>query len=664
MKVKKVIFSIILVILIVLLLPLTSITSHAAEPIGYWTDEENISGPPPYDSLTKTYSISTAGQLAWLANEINTIGSPYSGYIFKLSADIDLAGHFWVPIGTFTPSQKYFSYTFDGNGKTISNMTIGTQIYPSTLKEIGLFGYVYGATIKDLNLANISVYAELGDSRIMGGGLVGQGLGSTITGVSVSGVINVSSTSPYMSGLGGIAGVLSSSGMSPNFIFSKVVNCSSEVSIIARGLYISAGGLIGDCKDSYITKCYSTQDILGEGAKYAGGLIGLAGNKGKITDSYALGDVIGSSDTDSGGLIGHSYFDVESCFALGNVTGCFVGGGLIGYGRMGNINNSFAVGNVLGAGPVGGLIGFSYYEGLNSVNNCYASGNIETTQTMPINQYAGGLLGYINPAKGTVITNSYWNINAEQTLNLVKRDSDSKVGIDRITDVSIAKSLNEMTDASFADLLNENRGDARTWNSVSSMNKGLPYLDGLYYVTPTYTVIFNSNGGSEVDPIAGISNGDTLTLPSNPTRAGYIFTGWNKEEMGTGLDFDITTSITSNITVYAQWIEVPKLISSLNNDIYVGGSITLTPNINGGTWTWDKDFFTATFNSPATFTALKAGSTSITYTVEGVSVTYDVSIEAGILPSTGQFFPSFIIGLGTIVLMTIMTLFSKKRKKT
>ena len=59
------------------------------------------------------------------------------------------------------------------------------------------------------------------------------------------------------------------------------------------------------------------------------------------------------------------------------------------------------------------------------------------------------------------------------------------------------------------------------------------------------------------------------------------------------------------------------------------------PNIDGGTWDWDHSFFTATFNSPATFTALKAGTSTITYTVDGASTTYDVTIEEAELPATG-----------------------------
>ena len=78
-----------------------------------------------------------------MADLINK-GTNVSNREFILDDDIDLSGHFWVPIGT---SSGYFINKFDGQGYTISNMTIGSESAPSTLSEVGLFGYAYGATI-------------------------------------------------------------------------------------------------------------------------------------------------------------------------------------------------------------------------------------------------------------------------------------------------------------------------------------------------------------------------------------------------------------------------------------------------------------------------------------------------------------------------------------
>jgi LPXTG-motif cell wall-anchored protein len=83
--------------------------------------------------------------------------------------------------------------------------------------------------------------------------------------------------------------------------------------------------------------------------------------------------------------------------------------------------------------------------------------------------------------------------------------------------------------------------------------------------------------------------------------------------------------------------ETLTLASSVEGGrIYTGGRITLTPGVDGGTWDWDADYFSATFNSPATFTALKAGTSTITYTVNGVNTVYKVTIRDNELPGTGQ----------------------------
>jgi len=70
--------------------------------------------------------------------------------------------------------------------------------------------------------------------------------------------------------------------------------------------------------------------------------------------------------------------------------------------------------------------------------------------------------------------------------------------------------------------------------------------------------------------------------------------------------------------------------------MYEGGRVTWNPKPDGGTWDWDEDFFSATFNSPATFTALKAGTSVITYTVDGVSQSIEVTVRQAALPNTGQ----------------------------
>ena len=70
----------------------------------------------------------------------------------------------------------------------------------------------------------------------------------------------------------------------------------------------------------------------------------------------------------------------------------------------------------------------------------------------------------------------------------------------------------------------------------------------------TYTVSFNSNGGSAIPAISGVRYGTAVSRPANPARSGYSFTGWFSD---TGLTraWDFTNDVvTGNLTLYAGWV--------------------------------------------------------------------------------------------------------------
>ena len=68
-----------------------------------------------------------------------------------------------------------------------------------------------------------------------------------------------------------------------------------------------------------------------------------------------------------------------------------------------------------------------------------------------------------------------------------------------------------------------------------------------------FTITFDTQGGSEVKPIT-IAEGSTITLPNNPTKEGYVFAGWYLSNALVE-EFNITKTITGDITLYAKWIE-------------------------------------------------------------------------------------------------------------
>lgn len=68
----------------------------------------------------------------------------------------------------------------------------------------------------------------------------------------------------------------------------------------------------------------------------------------------------------------------------------------------------------------------------------------------------------------------------------------------------------------------------------------------------TFTITFDTQGGSEVKPIV-IKEGEHITMPSNPTKEGFLFAGWYLRDEFIE-EFTINKKITSNITLYAKWV--------------------------------------------------------------------------------------------------------------
>lgn len=67
----------------------------------------------------------------------------------------------------------------------------------------------------------------------------------------------------------------------------------------------------------------------------------------------------------------------------------------------------------------------------------------------------------------------------------------------------------------------------------------------------TYTISFNSYGGSEVTS-QSVVEGQTVTEPENPTREGYTFVKWELN----GYDFNFETPIYANIILVARWEKI------------------------------------------------------------------------------------------------------------
>lgn len=107
-------------------------------------------------------SIYTVADLETFRDKVND-GTTYNNYVVKLEADLDLSGISWTPIGrVYTDgSEKYYDFygTFDGQGHTISNLSVGTDASytDSDGHNNGLFGGIRNATVKNLIMENATI---------------------------------------------------------------------------------------------------------------------------------------------------------------------------------------------------------------------------------------------------------------------------------------------------------------------------------------------------------------------------------------------------------------------------------------------------------------------------------------------------------------------------
>jgi uncharacterized repeat protein (TIGR02543 family) len=140
-------------------------------------------------------------------------------------------------------------------------------------------------------------------------------------------------------------------------------------------------------------------------------------------------------------------------------------------------------------------------------------------------------------------------------------------------------------------------------------------------VTPLYTVIFDSNGGSVVNPssILDVLNNTAIVAPTNPTRIGYIFNGWWTAQIdGSQWDF-ISNTVTSDTTLYAIWEEIPALTATFGDAL---SSVELPKG-----WSWEEG--TGTVGNAGTQAHKAAFTRADNIIASGIDVTITVNKAAG-----------------------------------
>ena len=217
-----------------------------------------------------------------------------------LTADIDLTGKNWTPIGT-SFSNKYTG-TFDGGGHTIKGLTVTTND-----QFVGLFGSIGNAgTVKNVMMEDVQITSNR--SSGFAGGVAGYSDG-TIENCSVSGSV---SGTVYV---GGVVGAQWEG---------SITGCSSSATV--KGM-VHVGGVVGQTNGgATLTACYATGNVTLEidpRKNIAGGsLVGFNGGSRGLLACYATGNVTSTGSSTGnvhiGGFLGDNYTTVTACYWKNN----------------------------------------------------------------------------------------------------------------------------------------------------------------------------------------------------------------------------------------------------------------------------------------------------------------------------------------------------------
>ena len=248
-------------------------------------------------SADKPYKISTAAELAWFRDQVNSGNYTISATLTK---DIDLSEFCHAKDGTtytdelsWTPI-NWYQGTFDGNGKTISNLYIN-----ATSNYTGFFGYAYVGSIKNITFDNARVKNTGGYNF---GILVGNAGSCIIENIKTLANCSVEGEN-YVGGIAGVAN-------------GNISNCENRAEVKGMG---SLGGILGMYygSDNSITSCANYGAVTGT-YRQVGGMVGYF-DSGTIQNSANYGDITGKDNV--GNLIGEGVIcNLNNVLGTGNVT--------------------------------------------------------------------------------------------------------------------------------------------------------------------------------------------------------------------------------------------------------------------------------------------------------------------------------------------------------
>lgn len=234
-----------------------------------------------------SYLINDVDELLLFAKLVNVKGCNFSGKTVKLAANIDLSGIEWTPIGTNADGANKFQGTFDGQGHTISNMTVD-QDDAVKYRAAGFFGALNGtakniifdnATVTSISAPNAVGWTDNGTAVVAG---------SIYTSGSIEGVTVKNSRVSGNRYVGGVSG----------YTYGSVKNCTVENTTVTStpdnltGSYDNgdkAGGVVGAFwhENTHEISGNTVNNVTVKGYRDIGGIVGYA--NGSVRDNTVNG---------------------------------------------------------------------------------------------------------------------------------------------------------------------------------------------------------------------------------------------------------------------------------------------------------------------------------------------------------------------------------------
>lgn len=340
---------------------------------GLATFRDMVNGTLLDDTLT-SYTISADSSVTGIADYSITTSAALTNISGVLQADIDLSGiEEWIPIGN---ADFPFEGSFDGQNKTISNLTISN----ATTENQGLFG-VFDCSLSDEKrcLSNICVTGS------------------------------ITTSSPYVEGLVGQA---------TNIVFQ---NCENYIAINSSSETV--GGLVGQADTCDFIGCTNYADIISTSSAIYNLCVG--GIAGLITDvtaeyCYNAGDI--SANMSVGGIFGFeqsssiSYPTIEYCVNTGVITGSSYYGGIVGYA-----NKALSLGYCANYGEITYSGNDDNLENGFILGGCSSSNKTLATEILSVGK---------SSSIGTALTNpTYYAVSKNASVTYSYYDSDKLTDI-------------------------------------------------------------------------------------------------------------------------------------------------------------------------------------------------------------------------------------------